>query len=223
MQSSLNLDSAELAKKNAVVEDAYSRWAPIYDQVFNLVLRPGRKMAAQAINSIGRGIRVLDVGIGTGLELPMFNRDIKLTGIDLSEPMLEIARKRADKLGLKNVEALLAMDATYLRFADASFDAVVAPYVVTVVPEPERVLDEIARVTEPGGEIVLVNHVAAPKGPIAAVENLLGKHADKLGWQPTFPWSTIGDWIAQRPDITMLERRTVAPLGLFTVVRLRRS
>ena len=101
-------------------------------------MRPGRQIAAQAINRVGCGIRVLDVGIGTGLELPMFNRDIKLTGIDLSEPMLEIARKRVDQLGLKNVEALLAMDATYLGFPDASFDAVVAPYVVTVVPEPER-------------------------------------------------------------------------------------
>ena len=223
MQPSLNLNSTERAKKNAAVEDAYSRWAPIYDQVFNLILRPGRKMAAQAVNRVGSGIHVLDVGIGTGLELPMFNRDIRLTGIDLSDPMLEIARKRVNQLGLKNVEALLAMDATTLRFPDASFGAVVAPYVVTVVPEPERVLDEIARVTEPGGEIVLVNHVAAQKGPIAVVENLLGKHADKLGWQPTFPWSTIGNWIARRPDITMLERRTVAPLGLFTVVRLRRS
>jgi phosphatidylethanolamine/phosphatidyl-N-methylethanolamine N-methyltransferase len=51
----------------------------------------------------------------------------------------------------------------------------------------------------------------------------MGNHAHKLGWRPQFPWSVIGDWIAARPDIELLERRTLAPLGLFTIVRLRRK
>jgi len=205
---------------NTDVEDAYARWAPIYDKVFTLTMRPGRKAAATAINRIGG--RVIDVGIGTGLELPMFDPSVTITGIDLSEPMLRIAQKRVDDLKLTNVEGLLVMDAMKLAFPDASFDAAVAPYVLTVVPEPEHTLDEMARVVKPGGEIVLVNHIGAESGPIAAIEAWLGKRSASLGWRPQFPWSILGDWIARRPDIELVERRTLAPLGLFTLVRMKR-
>jgi phosphatidylethanolamine/phosphatidyl-N-methylethanolamine N-methyltransferase len=205
---------------NTDVEDAYARWAPIYDKVFTLTMRPGRVAAAEAINKIGG--RVIDVGIGTGLELPMFDKSVSITGIDLSEPMLRIAQKRVDDLKLTNVEGLLVMDAMKLAFPDASFDAAVAPYVLTVVPEPERTLDEMARVVKPGGEIVLVNHIGAESGPIAAIEAWLGKRSASLGWRPQFPWSILGDWIARRSDIELLERRTLAPFGLFTLVRMKR-
>jgi len=205
---------------NTDVEDAYARWAPIYDKVFTLTMRPGRTAAAAAINRIGG--RVIDVGIGTGLELPMFDPSVRITGIDLSEPMLRIAQKRVDDLKLSNVEGLLVMDAMKLAFPDASFDAAVAPYVLTVVPEPERTLDEMARVVKPGGEIVLVNHIGAESGPIAAIEAWLGKRSASLGWRPQFPWSILGDWMARRPDIELLERRTLAPFGLFTLVRMKR-
>jgi len=205
---------------NTDVEDAYARWAPIYDKVFTLTMRPGRKAASAAINRIGG--RVIDVGIGTGLELPMFDPNVSITGIDLSEPMLRIAQKRVDDLKLSNVEGLLVMDAMKLAFPDASFDAAVAPYVLTVVPEPERTLDEMARVVKPGGEIVLFNHIGAESGPIAAIEAWLGKRSASLGWRPQFPWSILGDWIARRPDIELLERRTLAPFGLFTLVRMKR-
>ncbi len=205
---------------NTDVEDAYARWAPIYDKVFTLTMRPGRTAAAAAINRIGG--RVIDVGIGTGLELPMFDPSVRITGIDLSEPMLRIAQKRVDDLKLTNVEGLLVMDAMKLAFPDASFDAAVAPYVLTVVPEPERTLDEMARVVKPGGEIVLVNHIGAESGPIAAIEAWLGKRSASLGWRPQFPWSILGDWMARRPDIELLERRTLAPFGLFTLVRMKR-
>jgi len=205
---------------NTDVEDAYARWAPIYDKVFTLTMRPGRTAASAAINRIGG--RVIDVGIGTGLELPMFDPSVRITGIDLSEPMLRIAQKRVDDLKLSNVEGLLVMDAMKLAFPDASFDAAVAPYVLTVVPEPERTLDEMARVVKPGGEIVLVNHIGAESGPIAAIEAWLGKRSASLGWRPQFPWSILGDWMARRPDIELLERRTLAPFGLFTLVRMKR-
>ena len=85
------------------VEDAYARWAPIYDNVFALIMRPGRQAAADAVNRLSG--RVLDVGIGTGLELPMFSDQVKISGIDLSAPMLDIARRRVADLGLRNVEA----------------------------------------------------------------------------------------------------------------------
>ena len=207
--------------ENAHVEEAYARWAPIYDLVFTAVMKPGRKAAAAAASRPGG--RVLDVGVGTGLELPMFAAGTRLVGVDLSEPMLRVAQKRIAREGLRDVEGLVVMDAMRMAFPDDYFDCVVAPYVLTVVPDPGRTMDELARVTRPGGEIVLVNHVGAEKGPIAAIEAWMGKRSASLGWRPEFPWSVLGDWIAARPDMTLVERRTLAPLGLFTLARIRKA
>ena len=154
---------------------------------------PGRKAAAAAADRLGG--HVLDVGVGTGLELPMFDRRTRLTGIDLSEPMLRRAQRRIRAKALGNVEGLLVMDAAHLAFPDAHFDAVVAPYVLTVVPDPQATLDELARVVKPGGEIVLVNHVGSGQGPMAWIESALAKCSAELGWQPEFAWSILGDWI----------------------------
>lgn len=206
---------------NAHVEAAYARWAPFYDRVFTAIMRPGRKAAAAAVNRVGG--RVLDVGVGTGLELPMFASNLRIVGVDLSAPMLEIARGRVAQEGLTQVEDLRVMDAMALEFSDASFDVAVAPYVITTVPDPVRALDEMARVTKPGGEIVLVNHVGAESGPVAAIERWLGRHATSLGWRPEFPFAIIGDWIAARPHARLIERRTLAPLGLFTLTRIGRQ
>ncbi len=206
-------------------EKAYARWAPLYDAVFTHVMRPGRRAIAAAAN--GRvaetGVRMLNVGVGTGLELPMFDRSFQITSIDLSEPMLEIARKRVRDLALSNVIELKAMDAHNLQYPDAGFDMAVAPYFVTIVPDPHRCLDEMARVVRPGGEIMLVNHIAAERGPIAWAESLLAKVGPSLGWDPRFPWSVIGDWIDRRSDIELLERRTLVPLGMFSLIRLARN
>ncbi len=203
---------------NADVEAAYARWAPVYDLTFALVMRPGRVAAAAAASRPGG--RVLDVGVGTGLELPMFDPATRLVGVDLSRPMLAKARDRVAARGLRYVEGLAVMDAMSLGFPDASFDAVVAPYVLTVVPDPHASLDEWARVTKPGGEIVLVNHVGAEAGPLAALEAWLGRRSAALGWHPQFPWHVIADWIATRPAMHLAERRQIAPLGLFTLTRI---
>ncbi|MBX9739128.1 MAG: class I SAM-dependent methyltransferase [Beijerinckiaceae bacterium] len=206
---------------HADVENAYARWAPFYDLVFTATMRPGRKAGAAAINRLSG--RILDVGVGTGLELPMFSRELRITGIDLSDPMLEVARKRVASLGLDNVEDLRVMDAMQLTFPDASFDGIVAPYVLTVVPDPHKTLDEMLRVVKPGGEIVLVNHIGAESGPVAAVEAWLGRRAASLGWRPEFPWSIVQTWLDAHPDAALVERRTLAPLGLFTLVRIKRA
>ena len=184
-------DPAVLGNKH--VKNSYARWAPVYDLVFALVLRPGRKAAAAAADRLGG--HVLDVGVGTGLELPMFDRRTRLTGIDLSEPMLRRAQRRVRAKALGNVEGLVVMDAARLAFPDAHFDAVVAPYVLTVVPDPHASLDELARVVKPGGEIILVNHVGSGQGPMAWIESALAKCGAELGWQPEFAWSILGDWI----------------------------
>jgi len=137
--------------------------------------------------------------------------------------MLKIARNRVETDKLGNVEDLLVMDAMDLKFPDASFDAVIGPYVLTVVPEPERTLDEMARVVKPGGEIILSNHIGAESGPVALVEGWLGKRSASLGWRPQFPWSIVTNWLARRPDIELIERKPLDMVGLFCLIRMKRK
>jgi phosphatidylethanolamine/phosphatidyl-N-methylethanolamine N-methyltransferase len=211
-------DPAVLDNKH--VKKSYARWAPVYDLVFELVLRPGREAAVAAADRPGG--HVLDVGVGTGLELPMFDRRTRLTGIDLSEPMLRRAQRRVRGKALDNVEGLLVMDAAHLAFPDAQFDAVVAPYVLTVMPEPHASLHELARVVKPGGEIILVNHIGSGQGPMAWIESVLARCSTVLGWQPEFAWSILGDWIDSTPCARLVERRKLPPFGLFTLARIAR-
>ncbi len=206
---------------NAHVASAYARWAPVYDLAFAAVMRAGRKSAAAAANRHTGG-RVLDVGVGTGLELPMFDPSLKIVGIDLSFPMLRRAAHRMREAGLAAVEGLAVMDACRLGFADASFDAVVAPYVLTVLPRPEASLDEWLRILKPGGEIILVNHIGAAQGPVAKIEAWLARHSAALGWRPEFPWAILADWLAARPELILTERRALAPFGLFTLTRIKK-
>src|SRR5437870_5673011 len=145
------------------VEKAYGRWAPVYDLVFGKVFDEGRRSTIAEADKIGG--RVLDVGVGTGLSLSEYSRNTKLCGVDISEPMLRRARKRVREFGLTNVETLAVMDAKNLAFPDSFFDAVVAQYVITAVPDPERTLDDFIRVLKPGGELILVNHIGAESGP----------------------------------------------------------
>jgi phosphatidylethanolamine/phosphatidyl-N-methylethanolamine N-methyltransferase len=142
-----------------VVIQVYGRWAPVYDLVFERVFRAGRRAAVEATECIGG--RVLEVGVGTGLSLPSYARGNSIFGVDISAEMLKKARDRVTTLCLNHVESLAVMDAEKLDFPDASFDVVVAQYVVTAVPRPERALDEFARVVRSGGEVVITSRVGA--------------------------------------------------------------
>ena len=133
---------------NAAIEKAYGRWAPIYDLVFGPVFERARKAAIAAAERIGG--RILEVGVGTGLSLPEYRWTNRVTGVDLSVPMLRKAKARAREHRLTNVDGLAVMDAQHLGFQDGAFDVVVALYVITVVPDPEATLDEFARVVRPG-------------------------------------------------------------------------
>jgi phosphatidylethanolamine/phosphatidyl-N-methylethanolamine N-methyltransferase len=208
------------ALDNDSVGRAYARWAPVYDLVFDKVMAAGRRAAVTAASRIGP--RILDVGVGTGLELPYFEAGASVVGVDLSEPMLRKAQERVHERGLRQVTGLCVMDAAQLGVADKSFDAVVAPYVITVVPHPEATLDELIRVVRDGGEVVLVNHIGAESGPRAAFEKWLARQTRHLGWRPEFPWSTIGDWCVRHGGVKMIERRPVGLFGLFTLIRLRK-
>ena len=161
----MNPINATQAYAGHTAEAAYSRWAPVYDLIFDLPFHPGRAAAARAAaDAAGPGGEILVVGVGTGLELPLLPGNVLVTGIDISAPMLRAARTRVDRKGLAQVKGLHVMDAGALEFPDAAFDVALAPYVMSVVPSPDRALDEAWRVLRPGGTLIVMNHFAASGG-----------------------------------------------------------
>lgn len=199
------------------IAKAYARWAPVYDLVFGSVFERGRKAATAAAEQIGG--RILEVGVGTGMSLPDYARTHRLCGVDISEPMLRKAQMRVKEHRLTNVETLAVMDAEQLGFPDDYFDVVVAQYVITAVPDPEATLDEFARVTRPGGEIVLVNHIGAENGPRRVFEECFAPLARRLGWRPEFPFARLRNWAERTPGLRIVERRPMPPLGHFSLIR----
>ena len=195
------------------VKAAYRRYAGFYDALFGPVLQPGRKAVLDALR-LRPGDRVLEVGVGTGLSLPLYPADVKVTGIDVSREMLDKARSRVAKRKLANVEALIEMDAEAMSFADASFDKVVAMYVVSVVERPARLLEELHRVCRPDGEIFLVNHVRSDNPVLGAVEKSLARFSDKLGFHPDFQ---LRDMLDGSHELAEVSRITF----FWKVMRLR--
>src|ERR1700753_79410 len=202
-------------------EQAYDRWAPMYGLVFGGVFSKGRDAAIQATNKIGG--RVLEVGVGTGISLPQYSPNVRIFGTDISEAMLEKAKKRVAEFRLKNVEGLAVMDAEKLEFPDDSFDVVMAQYVVTAVPNPEAALDEFARVLRPGGELIILTRVSADDGVRRVIEQSLQPIVTRLGFRTAeFAWSRYLKWLAGAENIELAERRLIPPLGHFSLVRFRK-
>ena len=194
------------------VRDAYRRWAGVYDMVFGGVSAHGRRRAVEEVNRLP-GTRVLEVGVGTGLALPRYRREKRVVGVDLSREMLEKARVRVARRALTNVEGLHEMDAQAMDFPDASFDKIVAMYVVSVVQEPARLLAELHRVCKPNGEIFLVNHVRSTNPIIGAVEKGLARFSNQIGFHPDFDLHSLVNGSAR------LEH--VSNVFLWKVMRVR--
>jgi phosphatidylethanolamine/phosphatidyl-N-methylethanolamine N-methyltransferase len=199
------------------VTKAYARWAPVYDLVFGAVFERGRHAAIAAAERVGG--RILEVGVGTGISLPHYSRDCQICGIDISEPMLRKAQERVTEFGLDNVEGLWVMDAEHLSFPEASFDVIVAQYVITTVPNPEGTLDEFARVLKPGGEIVLVSRVGAEAGLRRSLEHWFQPAARKLGWRTEFSFERYEQWASRTSGMSLVERRAMPPFGHFSLIR----
>lgn len=202
---------------HATMTRAYAKWAPVYDAVCGPFFRAGRKAAAAAARPSGRDI--LEIGVGTGLSLEDYGPENVVTGIDVSTDMIEKARRRLRGGRFPHVAGLHVMDAHDLEFGDACFDGVVGQFVITLVSDPERVLDECARVLRPGGVLTLVNHLYSEDGVRAALERKLAGPARRVGLRPDFPFARFEAWVAGRDDITLLERRAIKPFGWFTLVR----
>src|SRR3977135_1614880 len=211
-------DTRKLGFDRDTVEQAYDRWAPVYDLVFGGVFSKGRKAAIAATNKIGG--RVLEVGGGTGISLPQYAQNLRIFVTYIFEAMLQKARKRVAELGLRNVEGLAVMDAEKLEFPDNSFNVVMAQYVVTAVPNPEAALDEFARVLQPGGELIILTGVSADAGVRRIIEQRLQPVVRPLGFRTAdFAWSRYAKWLAGARGIELVERRLVPPLGHFSLIR----
>lgn len=197
------------------VRAAYRRWARVYDSTFGGVSAPARRRAIAAVNRLP-GARVLEMGVGTGLALPEYDRAKRVTGIDLSAEMLAEARARVRRLALPNIDDLLERDAEATGLPDAGFDIAAAMFVASVVPHPRRLLAEMRRLVRPGGRLLFVNHFAAGRGPRAWLERAMAPASRALGWHPDFAIEAL-----LGPDERRQARiEPMPPLGLFTLIEL---
>src|SRR6478736_431214 len=168
------------AVENDFVTKVYEKLATVYDFTFGPVLHPGRVDAIERMG-IRPGDRVLEVGVGTGINAALYPRDCSVTGVDLSSPMLEKARERVARKGVRNVR-LLQMDAANLKFGDDTFDIVYAPYVISVVPDPVAVTREMCRVCRPGGRIVILNHFRSRNALMEWIERMISPFTVHIGF-----------------------------------------
>jgi phosphatidylethanolamine/phosphatidyl-N-methylethanolamine N-methyltransferase len=192
----------------------YRLFSGSYDIVFGPVFHPGRKEAVRIAND-RPSQRILEVGVGTGLSLPYFRVDSRVTGIDVSAEMLAKARRRVVRENLTQVDALYEMDAEQLEFEDNTFDAVLALYVASVVPNPARLAAEMRRVCIPGGTIVLVNHFTSDNWALRFMERRLAHLARHIGFHADFPL----DAFLRESGLAV---REIRPSNLFGYWRLLR-
>ena len=171
------------AVENDFVAGVYEKLASVYDLAFGPALQPGRVRALKQMD-IQPGERVLEVGVGTGINLSLYPRSCEITGIDFSDSMLEKARDRVARGGLRQAPMrLLQMDAADLKFADDAFDIVYAPYLISVVPDPVKVAQEMCRVCRPGGRIIFLNHFLSPNALVSRVERLISPFTIHIGFK----------------------------------------
>jgi phosphatidylethanolamine/phosphatidyl-N-methylethanolamine N-methyltransferase len=182
------------------VKRAYKFYAPAYDFVFDWIFHPGREQAMRLLDVKGND-HVLEVGIGTGLNLPLYPSHCHITGIDLSEEMLEKAQDKIIELGLISV-TLKVMDATVMDFGDSEFDSAVATYTISAVPDPVGVLREMRRVVKPGGSIVLLNHFRSEQRVVGRLEDLVAPVCTRLGWKSNLPFEPLLKQVGLIPDIS---------------------
>lgn len=201
-------DKLTLAK----VRTAYQRMAPVYNHLFGACFRSGQQAAVQALDS-QPGDKIIELGVGTGLALPLWNRQAAVTGIDVSTQMLQRASLQCTRHRLHNVDLHL-MDAQATTFPDNHFDKVAAMYVVSVVPNVAALLAEMKRICKPGGLIAIVNHFAHQNPIINQMERLLASHAPLLGFHTALPIENV----TLTPGLNILHMQQVNWGGYWTLI-----
>jgi phosphatidylethanolamine/phosphatidyl-N-methylethanolamine N-methyltransferase len=200
--------------ERAVVE-AYRRFAPVYDATFGRIVGRYHRHIGDTVRQTG-AVDVLEVGVGTGLSLGHYPRGTRVVGVDLSEAMLARARERVGR-GVEATVDLRLADGERLGFADGAFDLVVLPFVVSVTPDPQALLDEVARVLRPGGTVLVLNHFSGVSG-LRWIERLLAPLADRIGFRSDFPLEQL-----RHPRLEQRAVRALWPIGFFQMVRFEKS
>ena len=198
------------------VVTAYRRLSGTYDRFFGPVFEQGRQLAIEKMGCQA-GDRVLEVGVGTGLSLAHYGDGVEVVGIDVSPDMLEHARERLSDEQRKRI-TLTEMDAQAVDYPDDSFDKVVAMYVVSVAPDPKKVVEEMKRVCKPGGELFIVNHFSQ-KGPMAKLERLASPLSKLVGFRPSFP---LDEFLAMA-DLEVIDTQNVNAFGYWTLIHARNA
>lgn len=210
-------EKLQVMSLDAVIS-AYRRYAGIYDVVFGPIMHPGRKRIVDALQC-RPGDHILEVGVGTGLSLPLYSSGVRVTGIDVSREMLVVARRRVAREPLPHVEAILEMDAQAMSFPDARFDKVVAMYVVSVVPDPKKMVAEMRRVCKPGGEILIVNHFRSRNPVLGTMESLLAPFSRLAGFRPNLD---MDEFLADT-GLLVEEIRSTNLFGYWKILRCRNT
>jgi phosphatidylethanolamine/phosphatidyl-N-methylethanolamine N-methyltransferase len=180
------------------IKRAYAILSPVYDFLFDKIFYPGR-VAAVDLLEIKAGDRVLEVGVGTGLNLPLYRRDCAVTGVDISVQMLRKAEERICTYGVTNAK-LMVMDASKLGFPDNSFDRIIATYVISAVPDPVKTLLEMRRVCKPSGHLVILNHFKSDNPVIGMFEKILAPVCTKIGFDTELKLMPLLERVALAPE-----------------------
>ncbi len=189
----------DVALEKRQVERAYELYAPVYDFIFDWIFAPGRSAAVKQCE-LTPNDTILEVGIGTGLNLPLYPATCRLTGIDLSQEMLDKAVERVHNLAMPNV-TLKVMDATSMDFGDNEFDKAVATYTISAVPDPVAVLREMRRVVKPGGTLVILNHFRSERRITGLFEDLVAPLCTRLGWKSNLAFTPLLAQVGLTPEL----------------------
>jgi phosphatidylethanolamine/phosphatidyl-N-methylethanolamine N-methyltransferase len=200
-----------------IVRDIYDRWAPVYDAIFWGPTLWARRSAVARVNAAGG--KILEVGVGTGMALPLYRPGCEVTGIDISPEMMQRTADRVERNDLAAVAGLAVMDASTLAFPDGAFDAAIALHVISAVPDPDAVFAEMVRVTRPGGVIVVANHFRSERGFWAPIERAAERFTGHLGWNAALP---IDRFLGHK-GIRLRERIQTPPIGLYTLLHFERT
>jgi phosphatidylethanolamine/phosphatidyl-N-methylethanolamine N-methyltransferase len=188
------------------IERVYNRYSGVYDFLFGKVFQSGRELGPELLE-LFPSAKLLEVGIGTGLSLPLLPRNVEITGIDLSQKMLDQAKKRADSLNLRHVQ-LLKMDATQLDFPKDSFDRVFAAYFISTVPNPVSVVKEMKRVCRKGGYLVFLNHFQSEHPVMGFCDKVISPLCYRIGFRTDLNLRNL----MREAD---LEIESVEPIGML--------
>jgi phosphatidylethanolamine/phosphatidyl-N-methylethanolamine N-methyltransferase len=198
--------------KNPHESQIYSKFSHLYDKIFTRVFTDRIINVIRGLK-IQPGSRVLEVGIGTGISMAAYPPHCEVTGIDLAPEMLARARRKAAENGWHHIN-LLEMDALNLEFPENSFDYVTSFHVITVVPDPVRMMNEIHRVCKPEGKVVIINHFQTTLPVIGPIVGGLDPLTRRLGWSASLRLNQVFDRVPMRIE----KRFKTSPLSLFTVV-----